>query len=150
MKSYARGRGSSLATETSHVSPSTKHHASSIKHPASSIEHPAARLWAGLKVAHAVEIALTRSRYSCFCPTFPNRPDQSSIMGLTGLLAARGQEADANGDRARKLQRELDSTRRDAEGMLQVDYNRGGVQLKQSLASVEVVSTFVVGRKAHV
>lgn len=39
----------------------------------------------------------------------------------TGLLAARGQEADANGDRSRKLQRELDSTRRDAEGMLQVD-----------------------------
>lgn len=37
-----------------------------------------------------------------------------------GLLAAKGQEADVNGDRARKLQRELDSTRRDAEGMLQV------------------------------
>ncbi|CAN0126190.1 unnamed protein product [Ectocarpus sp. 6 AP-2014] len=35
-------------------------------------------------------------------------------------MAARGQEADINGDRARKLQRELDSTRRDAEGMLQV------------------------------
>eukprot|EP00752_Nemacystus_decipiens_P012773 g11312.t1 len=42
------------------------------------------------------------------------------ITELQGLLAARGQEADANGDRARKLQRELDSTRRDAEGMLQV------------------------------
>lgn len=38
----------------------------------------------------------------------------------TGLLAARGQEADSNGDRARKMQRELDATRRDAEGMLQV------------------------------
>lgn len=42
------------------------------------------------------------------------------MMGWTGLLAARGQEADGNGDRARKLQRELESTRRDAEGMLQV------------------------------
>lgn len=38
----------------------------------------------------------------------------------TGLLAARSQEADSNGDRARKMQRELDATRRDAEGMLQV------------------------------
>ena len=36
------------------------------------------------------------------------------------MLAAKGQEADINGDRVRKLQRELDSTRRDAEGMLQV------------------------------
>lgn len=35
-------------------------------------------------------------------------------------MAARGQEADVNGDRARKLQRDLESTRRDAEGMLQV------------------------------
>ncbi|CAM9783522.1 unnamed protein product [Scytosiphon promiscuus] len=42
------------------------------------------------------------------------------ITELQGLVAARGQEADVNGDRARKLQRELDSTRRDAEGMLQV------------------------------
>ncbi|CAM9940379.1 unnamed protein product, partial [Ectocarpus sp. 13 AM-2016] len=42
------------------------------------------------------------------------------ITELQGLMAARGQEADMNGDRARKLQRELDSTRRDAEGMLQV------------------------------
>lgn len=38
----------------------------------------------------------------------------------TGLLAAKGQEADSNGDKARKMQRELDATRRDAEGMLQV------------------------------
>ncbi|CAM9903980.1 unnamed protein product [Pylaiella littoralis] len=42
------------------------------------------------------------------------------ITELQGLLAARGQEADVNGDRARKLQRDLESTRRDAEGMLQV------------------------------
>lgn len=52
--------------------------------------------------------------------------DESSILSplhaddVTGLLAARSQEADSNGDRARKLQRELDSTRRDAEGMLTV------------------------------
>lgn len=42
------------------------------------------------------------------------------ITELQGLLAARSQEADGNGDRARKLQRELDATRRDAEGMLTV------------------------------
>ncbi|CAM9214818.1 unnamed protein product [Ectocarpus sp. 12 AP-2014] len=42
------------------------------------------------------------------------------ITELQGLMAARAQEADMNGDRARKLQRELDSKRRDAEGMLQV------------------------------
>ncbi|CAM9212001.1 unnamed protein product, partial [Laminaria digitata] len=42
------------------------------------------------------------------------------ITELQGLLAARGQEADSNGDTARKMQRELDATRRDAEGMLQV------------------------------
>eukprot|EP00904_Undaria_pinnatifida_P010558 jgi/Undpi1/6632/HiC_scaffold_20.g09111.m1 len=43
------------------------------------------------------------------------------ITELQGLLAARGQEADSNGDKARKMQRELDATRRDAEGMLQVE-----------------------------
>lgn len=43
-----------------------------------------------------------------------------AFLVAIGLLAARSQEADSNGDRARKLQREVESTRRDAEGMLQV------------------------------
>ncbi|CAM9533036.1 unnamed protein product, partial [Sphacelaria rigidula] len=44
----------------------------------------------------------------------------TELQGKSRLLAARSQEADGNGDRARKLQRELESTRRDAEGMLTV------------------------------
>ena len=39
---------------------------------------------------------------------------------FSGKLAVKGQEADSNGDRARKLQRELESTRKDAEDILQV------------------------------
>lgn len=50
----------------------------------------------------------------------PSAQTRVELPGKVGLLAARSQEADGNGDRARKLQRELESTRRDAEGMLTV------------------------------
>lgn len=61
----------------------------------------------------------------------------------TGLLAARGQEADSNGDKARKMQRELDATRRDAEGMLQV-----GARPSHSMFYVSSHDLFVI-KESH-
>lgn len=68
---------------------------------------------------------------------------------LEGMLAVKGQEIDSNCDRASKLQHELESSRVDAEGMLQVMLGMERQIAELSVREASTIATVKEGKQSQ-